>query len=105
MQVLGRLQILTKFIIGAFVSIIYVPFPPLTEDILFSIIKNMRFHIRNGPEDDESVCGQVRGEQYGACDVAEEDGGDNGDNGPSETNGFVNVGESEPDEGENEKSS
>ena len=106
MFIIKRIQILYTFIVGTMVALVHVPFPEFSTEVIYNLIKKLEDCVLKeyGFEDDESVCGDIRCSEQGSCDVAEEDGGDDGVTGPCETNGFIKVGESESDECEHEKS-
>ena len=102
LALLPRLQLLTKFFLGTIIAAVYVPYPYLIHDVFVFLIKNIESYVINGFEDDESVCGEVQSDGNDACSVVEENGGNDDGIGPGETNGFVKIGESEPDEGHND---
>jgi len=106
MIMMHRCKILTHFLIGSIMAIVYVPFPNMVDGLLEYLIKSLNGHVVNhGLYDDESVCGEVQSTGQDTCSVAEEDGGDDGDAGPREANGFIKAGESQSDGSDDEESS
>jgi hypothetical protein len=106
MFIIQRFTIFTKFVVGTLLSATYVIFPPI-QHCFFKLIKDIDSHInyKNGVfEDDESVCGKVQRSRQNSCSVAQEDGGNDGPDGPEETNGFINVSKPESDEDNDDKS-
>ncbi len=96
----ARVTLFLHFLTGVFISAIYVPFPKLVPDILFFLIKRMNRLIGNELSDSESVCGSVQSDGGDARSVVEENDGTYGESGSKEeSKGFIEIDQSEPDEG------
>ena len=96
----ARVTLFLQFAIGTVVSAIHVPFPKLVPDILCFLIKRMNRLIHNEFPYSESVCDNVQSSGGDSCSVAEEDVGSHGESGSTQkSKGFIEIDQSEPDEG------
>jgi hypothetical protein len=97
-----RVKALFGILLASALSIIYVPFPDITGDIVYYLVKRSARIIENDESNRQQVCEGVQPEGEDACSVVEENEPCDGENGPNNTDESVGNDQREPYGGKDE---
>jgi len=97
MESVVKFQICLNLLLASAVAFLEIPIPNLFPGVVKFIVKRVHRYLENGEHDRESVCEEVRSNEYGARDMAETDESPDGESDGSEEDGSVTSGEYQPD--------
>ena len=101
-----RLNVCVNLLTATLISIIYVPFPDICDDILFFLVKRLTSLInRDGEYHCKNFCGCVRPDEQDACSVVEENEQSDGSVGHEQADEFGRISGPESDGEEHDKQS
>ena len=94
---LHRINVCFNLVLVTALSLIYIPFPDITGDIIFFLVKRVNRLVTYGEPECDDICEGFQPDGEDTCDVAADDESGDGEDGSECEDGSSGAGGHEPD--------